>query len=70
MLLQDVIEVMGEVPANPHNAIPKKKVKLVDCGMNEIQGKYDLPEDWLDSQEDLDLSGKPKKAAAPKKTTK
>ena len=49
----DVIEVLGEVPSNPNTAVPKKIVKIVDCGLNTLDKPYDLKESQLDSTEDL-----------------
>merc|ERR1712150_417360 len=49
----DVIEAIGNVPSDPKTAIPYKKVKIVDCGVNELESKYVLKESQLDSQEDL-----------------
>ena len=49
----DVIEALGEVPADPYTAIPKKRVKIIDCGMNELEAKYDLTQEELDSTADL-----------------
>ena len=50
---QDVIEALGEVPSNPYNAVPRKRVRIVDCGLNDFDRKYDLTEEQLDSTEDL-----------------
>ena len=50
---QDVINVLGEVPSDPNTALPRKTVKIVDCGLNDLKEKYDLTEDQLDSTEDL-----------------
>ncbi|CAH1797589.1 unnamed protein product [Owenia fusiformis] len=49
----DVIRTLGEVPADPNTAVPKKKVKIVDCGIVGIEKKYDLKNDELDSEDDL-----------------
>ena len=43
--LQDVIKTLGDVPSDPNTAVPKKKVKITDCGINEVDKKYDLDED-------------------------
>jgi len=48
-----VIEAIGEVPSDDKTAFPKKKVTIVDCGLNNLKEKYDLTEDQLDSTEDL-----------------
>ena len=49
----NVVEILGEVPSDPNTAIPKKKVKIVDAGINNLKEKYDLTEDQLDSTADL-----------------
>lgn len=43
--MQDVIKTLGDVPSDPNTAVPKKKVKIIDCGINEVDKKYDLDED-------------------------
>ena len=50
---QHVVEILGEVPADPNTAVPQKQVKIVDCGLNAMDRKYDLTEEQLDSTEDL-----------------
>ena len=49
----DVIEALGEVPSDDKTAVPKKKVTIIDCGLNKLNQKYELTEDQLDSTEDL-----------------
>jgi cyclophilin family peptidyl-prolyl cis-trans isomerase len=49
----DVVRTMGEVPADQQTAVPKRRIKIVNCGLNELDKKYDLTEDQLDSTEDL-----------------
>ena len=53
MSLQDVVKTVGEVPSDANTAVPKRRVKIIDCGLNELDRKYDLTEDQLDSTEDL-----------------
>ena len=48
-----MIRTIGEVESDPNNAVPKKRIKIIDCGLNELDRKYDLAEDQLDSTEDL-----------------
>ena len=48
-----VIEVLGEVPSDPNTAVPKKEVRIVDCGLNNLEQPYDLTTDQIDSTEDL-----------------
>ena len=49
----EVIQTLGEVPSDPNNAVPKKKVKIVDCGVVGLTEKYDLKPSELDSTDDL-----------------
>ena len=45
----DVVEVLGNVPSDPDTAIPRREVRIVNSGVNTLDGKYDLSEDQLDS---------------------
>lgn len=49
----ETIKILGEVPSDSNTAVPKKKVKVIDCGLNTLEEKYDLTEGQLDSEEDL-----------------
>jgi len=49
----DVISTLGEVPTDSSNAVPKKSVKIVDCGVVGLKDKYDLSAADLDSTSDL-----------------
>jgi len=49
----DVVKTIGEVPVHTDTALPKKQVKIVDCGLNKIEKPYELKESELDSTEDL-----------------
>jgi cyclophilin family peptidyl-prolyl cis-trans isomerase len=49
----DVVKTIGDVPSDPNNAVPKKRIKIIDCGLNELDRKYDLTEEQLESTEDL-----------------
>jgi len=48
----DVIKTLGEVPSDPSTALPKTKVTITDCGVVNLDKKYDMPENELDSLED------------------
>lgn len=48
----NVVNTVGEVSSDPNTAVPKKRIRIVDCGVNEV-AKYDLTEAQLDSNEDL-----------------
>lgn len=49
----DVIQMIGEVPAEQDTAIPEKSVKIVDCGVHSLKNKYTLTTDQLDSTQDI-----------------
>jgi len=49
----DVVKTIGEVPSDPNTALPKVKVSITDCGVNPLERKYDLDEDYLDSTDDI-----------------
>jgi len=48
----DVVKTLGDVPSDPLTALPKTKVTILDCGVNVVEKKYDLSQEWLDSSED------------------
>jgi len=48
----DVVKTLGDVPSDPVTALPKSKVNIVDCGLNIVEKKFDLTEEWLDTTED------------------
>jgi len=49
----DVVDTIGNVPTVAGTADPKKEVTIVDCGVNEIDRKYTLTKEQLDSVEDI-----------------
>lgn len=49
----DVVRTLGDVPSDANSAVPKKRVRIIDCGLNELDRKYDITEDQLDITEDL-----------------
>jgi cyclophilin family peptidyl-prolyl cis-trans isomerase len=49
----DTIRTIGELPTNPKNAMPEFEVRIVDCGVNLLDRKYDLKAEDLDSTDDL-----------------
>jgi len=49
----DVIKTVGEVPSDPATALPKTKVTITDCGVLNIEKRYELDESLLDSTEDI-----------------
>merc|ERR1712227_734558 len=48
-----VIETLGEVEVNPDTAWPKKEVTIENCGVVDLESKYVLTQDQLDSTEDI-----------------
>ena len=53
VVLQDVIRTIGEVEADSQTAIPKKSIRVIDAGIGNIEKKYDLTEDQINSDEDI-----------------
>ena len=51
--LQETVKNLGDVPSDPNTAVPKRRVRILDCGLNSLEKKYDLTEDQIDSTEDL-----------------
>jgi len=49
----DVIKTIGEIETNPSTAVPKKKVMIVDSGVNKLDKPYILNEEELDDTRDL-----------------
>lgn len=49
----DVVKAIGEVDASSETATPKKRILIVDCGLNKLEKKYDLKDSELDTTEDL-----------------
>jgi peptidyl-prolyl cis-trans isomerase B (cyclophilin B) len=49
----DVVEKLGNVPVKPDSAIPELKVMIVNCGLNNIDRKYEMTQQQLASTEDL-----------------
>jgi len=49
----DVVRKIGEIPTDKLSAVPKNRIQVVDCGINELDRKYDLKADQLDSEEDV-----------------
>lgn len=53
LIFQDVIQTIGEVPTDSRTAVPKKTVKIIDCGVVGIEKKYELTEEQATSDSDL-----------------
>lgn len=50
---QDVLDKIGNVPVKPDTAIPELKVMIVNCGLNNIDRKYEMTQEQLTSTEDI-----------------
>ena len=42
------MNTVGELETNDLTAVPIKDVRIVDCGVNSLERKYDLSEELLD----------------------
>lgn len=49
----DTVRTIGEIPSDSRTAVPQLEVRIVDCGVNRLDRKYDLSPEDLDSTEDL-----------------
>lgn len=49
----DTVRTIGELSTNPKTALPDLEVRIVDCGLNNLDRKYDLKPEELDSTDDL-----------------
>lgn len=49
----DVLKTLGDVPTDPNTAVPKKTIRIIDCGVNGLEKKYDLTQEQFDSEEDI-----------------
>lgn len=47
------MKTIGEEKADPNTAVPEKSIRIVDCGVNKVEKKYDLSLDQVDSEEDI-----------------
>jgi len=62
----DVVKTLGEVDTDTR-AVPKKRVKIVDCGVKQLKTNYDLKGAQLDSESDIAGSEGADKKATEKK---
>ena len=49
----DVVATLGELPADPDTAVPHHKITITDCGVTKLAKPYDIPENLLDSTDDV-----------------
>lgn len=47
------MKTIGDVESDSNTAVPKKRVKIIDCGLNNVEKKYDLTESQIDSTDDI-----------------
>lgn len=50
----DVIKAIGEVELQKDSAMPKKTVKIIDSGTVGIDKKYELTEEQIESEQDIE----------------
>lgn len=48
-----MLKTLGDVPTDPNTAVPKKTIRIIDCGVNGLEKKYDLTPEQFDSEEDI-----------------
>lgn len=48
----DVVDIVNNVETEQDTGVPKKRVRIVDCGLNDID-KYDLKLDQMNATDDL-----------------
>jgi len=53
LLRQDVLQIINDLETDADSAWPKKKVRIADCGLNEMPKKYDLTEKQIEAGEEL-----------------
>ena len=49
----EVVSTLGEVSTDHSTGVPRYSVKIVDCGVNVLDRKYELTAEQLDTTEDL-----------------
>lgn len=53
MFRQDVLQIINDLEMDIDSAWPKKKVRISDCGLNDMEKKYDLTEKQVEATEEL-----------------
>lgn len=51
----DVVKTIAEVPCDATNAMPKRTIRIIDCGVVKLKNKYDLTPDQIDSEDDISV---------------
>lgn len=49
----DTVRKIGALETDPDTAIPMDRVIILNCGVNNLKKKYDIPEAYLDSQKKI-----------------
>lgn len=54
MFRQDVLQIVNDLETDADSAWPKRKVRISDCGLNDMPKKYDLTEKQVEANEDVE----------------
>lgn len=49
----DVVRKIGDIESDKKTAVPKYKVQVIDCGVNDLDAKYELTGDQLTNEADI-----------------
>lgn len=49
----DVLDIINNIETDQENAFPLKKIRIVDCGLNDNVVKYDLTRAQVDATDDI-----------------
>jgi len=49
----DVIKKIGDIESDSKTAVPKYKVQVIDCGVNDLDSKYELKGDQITTDQDI-----------------
>lgn len=49
----EVLKTLGEVDSDANTAVPKNRVRIIDCGLNKLDASYDLTKEQIESTEDM-----------------
>jgi cyclophilin family peptidyl-prolyl cis-trans isomerase len=65
----DVVKTIGEIDTDAR-AVPKKRVKIIDCGVKQLKTPYELKPNQLDLETDLPAAAAEEKKPAAEKEKK
>ncbi|GAB1607843.1 peptidyl-prolyl cis-trans isomerase-like [Argonauta hians] len=51
----DIVKTLGDVPSDINTAVPKNRVKVIDCGVDTLDKKYSLSDEEISSDKDISL---------------